>query len=91
MFYLMKFFEALVVANQKEELIGKLIINGATLDEVIIAPSNAIDYQRFITSYIDTLDAQKSIAPYIEADVKVLGVFDKIRIRQDNAFLISEI
>lgn len=91
MFYLMKFFEALVVANQKEKLIGKLIIKGATLDEVIIAPSNAIDYEHFINSYFNTLDAQKSIAPYIESDVKVLGVFDKIRIRQDNAFFISEI
>lgn len=91
MFYLMKFYEALVVANQKEELIGKLKIKGATLDEVIIAPSNAIDYQHFINSYFNTLDAQKSIAPYIESDVKVLGVFDKIRIRQANVFLISEI
>ena len=87
----MKFLEALVVANQKEKLIGRLIKNGATLDEVIIAPSNAEDYQIFIKSYIDTLDAQKSIEPYIESDVNVLGVFDKIRIRQDNAFLISEI
>lgn len=87
----MKFLEALAVANQKEKLIGKLIKNGATLDEVIIAPSKVEDYQLFIKNYIDTLDAQKSIAPYIESDVSVLGVFDKIRIRQDNALLISEI
>lgn len=87
----MNFFEALVVANQKEKLVGKLGKNGATLDEVIIAPSNAEAYQRFISSYIDTLDAQKSIAPYIESDVKVLGVFDKIRIRRENVIYISEI
>lgn len=87
----MKFFDALVVANRKAKLVGKLKQNGATLDDVIIAPSNAEDYQCFINSYIDTLDAQKSIAPYIESDVIVLGVFDKIRIRRENALVLSEI
>lgn len=87
----MRFFEALAVANQKEKLIGKLEKNGAILDEVIIAPSNAEDYQHLISSYIDTLDAQKSIVPYIESDVIVVGVFDKLRIRQENTIVISEI
>lgn len=87
----MRFFEALAVANQKEKLIGKLEKNGAILDEVIIAPSNAEDYQHFISSYIDTLDAQKSIVPYIESDVIVVGVFDKLRICQENTIVISEI
>lgn len=87
----MNFFEALAVANEREQLIGKKTEKGATLDEIIIAPSNAEEYQNFINAYIDTLDAQLSIIPYMQSDVIVLGVFDKNRIRQDNVIAISKI
>lgn len=88
---IMNFFEALEVANQKEQLVGKLRINGATLDEIIIAPSDAEEYQEFIKIYTNTLDAQKSIAPYIESDVTILGVFDKYRIRQEGCLAIDKL
>ena len=87
----MNFNEALEDVNQKKELVGKLQQNGAILDELIIAPSNSEDYRHFIKTYIDTLNAQQAIIPYIQSDVIVLGVFDKKRIYQDNALIISEI
>lgn len=87
----MKFLEALVVANEKEQLVGKLKMNGATLDEIIIVPSDVEEYQSFIKAYTHTLNAQQSIVPYMESDVIVLGVFDKKRIRQENVLAISEI
>ena len=90
-FIKMKFFEALTVVNQKVHLIGKLRQNGAILDEIIIAPSQGEEYDNFIQTYIDSLDAQKSIAPYIQSDVVVLGVFDKSRITHENTLIISEI
>lgn len=87
----MNFFEALAIANHKEQLVGNLKKNGATLDEIVIAPSDAAEYQEFVKVYVDTLDAQRAIAPYINSDVIVLGVFDKNRIRHNNAIFISKI
>ena len=87
----MNFHQSLDVANKKEQLVGHLKKNGAVLDEVIIAPTDDEKYQGFIKAYVDTLDAQRAIAPYIKSDVIVLGVFDKYRIRRDNLLSISEI
>lgn len=87
----MNFIDALITVNQKEKFVGRFSKNGATLDEIIIAPSNAEEYQSFIKTYVDTLDAQQSIEPYINSDLIVLGVFDKMRIRQENVLFISEI
>ena len=87
----MTFTEALHIADSKSHLIRNHIFNGAILDEVIIAPKDKQEYEQFTKIYIQTLDAQKAILPYIQSDLIVLGVFDKYRIRKEGLLIISEI
>lgn len=87
----MTFKEALAIANQKSNLVGTVNSEGATLDEIIIAPSNPTEFAQFEKLYNETLDAQKSIVPFMQSDLIVLGVFDKYRIRKENIILVSEV
>lgn len=87
----MKFKEALLVANEKEKLVKQLKFNGATLDEVLIAPTNPDEFSKFEKSYVDTLNAEAAIVPFMQSDLKVIGVFDKHLIRKENIVIFSEI
>lgn len=87
----MTFIEALNIANQKEALVNRLTSNNATLNEIIIAPTDPDEFAKFKQSYIQTLDAQRSIAPFIKSDLMVLGVFDKLRIKEQGILLIKEL
>lgn len=87
----MTFVEALNIANQKEDLVNKLISNNAILSEVIIAPTDLAEFEEFKQSYIQTLDAQKAVIPFIKSDLMVLGVFDKHRIKKEGILLIREL
>lgn len=87
----MTFKEALILANQKKELIGNLTKSGATLDEVLIAPTNPTSFDDFKLAYVNSLNPHEAIVPYIDQDCFVVGVFDKYRIRQENIIIISEI
>lgn len=87
----MTFVEALNIANQKEALVNRLTSNNAILNEVIIAPTDPNEFAKFKQSYIHTLDAQRSIAPFIKSDLMVLGVFDKLRIKKEGILLMKEL
>lgn len=84
----MDFFEAVKLAASKSGLIGKKA-NGATLDEIIIVPTSINEFEAFKRSYAQTLNAQRSIAPFMGCDVAVMGVFDKSRIRKEGLVIIS--
>lgn len=87
----MTFQEALKVANEKECLVNKLSLNNATLNEVLIAPTDPEEFAIFTQHYQQTLDAQKSIMPFIQSNLIVLGVFDKHRIIHEGIFLTKEL
>ena len=87
----MTFAEAINIANKKESLVNRLTSNNVTLNEIIIAPTDPDEFAKFIQSYIQTLDAQISIVPFIKSDLMVLGVFDKTRIKDEGILLIKEV
>lgn len=87
----MTFEDALLKAKEKQALVGKHVVKGAVLDEVLIAPVDAVSFEDFKRVYINTLDPYKAIAPYINQDCFIIGVFDKFRIRKENLLLTAEI
>lgn len=87
----MTFLKALEVANEKSHLVNVLKSHEAVLSEIIIAPSDKIEFEQFKKLYIETLDAQEAVVPFMQSDLIVLGVFDKHRILKEGILLISEI
>lgn len=89
----MKFFDAVQLADSKKHLVGKTI-KGTTLDEIIIVPTSTSEFDAFKLLYVQTLDAQQSIIPFMNSDVDVVGVCDKSKIHKMGLFnyiRISEI
>ena len=87
----MTYVEALKLAKQKESLVNQLTSHNAILNEVIIAPTNREEFEKFRAIYCQTLNAQESIMPFILSDLMVLGVFDKHRIKSEGILLIDQI
>jgi hypothetical protein len=86
----MKLKEALLEVSEKEHLIGKYTYKNAVLDEILIAPSNSYEFEKFQQEYILNLNAQTALAPYIQSDLRIIGVFDKWRIRYENVLIVAE-
>lgn len=86
----MEFLEAVKLADSKSGLIGQKTY-GATLDEIIIAPTSINELEAFKNLYVQTLNAQHSILPFMGCDVSVMGVYDKSRIRQIGAVILSDL
>ena len=86
----MDFISAVKLAKANEHLLGTKV-NGASIDEIIIVPTKEEECKRFLSSYISTLDAQKSVAPFIQSDVEIQVVFDKKRIKTENVFFHTNI
>lgn len=86
----MNFLEAVKIAEANQHLVGKEW-KGATIDEIIIAPTETTLRTEFEKLYVQTLDAQQSIAPFVNSDVEVFAVFDKKRIRTQNLFVYTSI
>lgn len=86
----MNFTDAVKIAEANQHLIGK-IWKEATIDEIIIAPTDSALCSEFERLYIQSLNAQKSIVPFINSDVEVFVVFDKHRIRTQNLIVYTSI
>ena len=82
----MTFIEALRLIEEHHNLIGKSI-RGATIDEFVIVPTNPESRTKFDTIFLQTMDAQKAIAQFINEDVVVMVVCDKKKIRDNNILL----
>ncbi len=82
----MNFINAVEIAERNSHLIG-MSYNGGIIDEIVIVPTNLIEFQNFKTEYIKTLNPQRSIASYMESDVEIFAIIDKKRIRTENVFL----
>ena len=86
----MDFISAVKLVKANEHLLGTKV-NGASIDEIIIVPTKEEECKSFLFSYISTLDAQKSIAPFIQSDVEIQAVFDKKKIKTENVFFHTSI
>jgi len=86
----MNYKEATELKNKNEHLIGQKY-RGSIIEEIIIRPSNEKEYDFFVKSYLRTLNANSSIAPFLESDLTVNVICDKAKIKTHNLFLITEI
>ena len=75
----MTYAEAEKLVELNQHLIGKKVI-GATIEELVIYPTNQSSYDQFIKTYIRTLDGKKSIIPFKNEDVDIHCIVDKKRI-----------
>lgn len=82
----MRIENALKQIKAHKYLLGKSL-NGANIDELLIVPTNVDSRQQFEKLYINCLDAQAAITPFVGEDVEIHAVFDKKRIRTQNIFL----
>lgn len=85
----MNFNEALELKNKNGHLIGKKD-NGATIDELILVPTDSELADIVLKNYLLTLDGNTAVIPN-GADLDVVVVFDKKRIRSQNFFLKTSI
>lgn len=86
----MNFIEAVKKADVNKHLIGRRY-KGAVIDEIIIAPKDCDEYDKFLKSYCASLDAQESVLPFMNSNVDLYIVFDKSKIHQMNMVFISPI
>ena len=86
----MNFFKAVKIAEANQHLIGKEW-NGATIDEVIIAPTDPLLWAYFKRSYFQSLNAQQSVVPFMNSNVDVYVVCNKKQIRTLNLFVYTPI
>ena len=81
----MKYSDALKMAHANKHLIGK-VWNNAVVDEILIAPTNSKERSVFEKRYVQTLDAQESIIPFVNSDVEVVLICNKDMIRTTGLF-----
>lgn len=86
----MNFINAVRIAEANQHLIGK-VWNGATIEEVIVAPTDTLQWSEFERFYISSLNAQKAIVPFMNSDVGVFVVCDRFRIRTQRLFIYTSI
>ena len=86
----MKFLDAVKLAEMNSHLIGKPT-SGGKIDEIIIYPTDPIQYQEFIQGYKTTQNPQNSIFDFINSDVQVGVVIDKFLIEENDILYFSEL
>lgn len=86
----MNFINAVRIADANQHLIGK-VWNGATIEDVIVAPTDTLLWSEFERFYISSLNAQESMAPFMNSDVEVFVVCDRFRIRTQRLFVYTSI
>ena len=72
------------------DLLGRSL-NGASIDELIIAPTDMDLRQQFEKMYVSSLDAQMAIKPFVAEDVDVCVVFDKKRIHAQGVLISTSL
>lgn len=82
----MRIEDAIEEVQNHNDLLGKLV-DGARIDELIIAPTNAESRQKFNRLYVDCLDPHMALLPFKDEDVEILAVLDKERIRKQSVIV----
>lgn len=84
----MEFNQAIKLKEKNKHLLGKKD-KGATIDELILVPTNNDSAEEFLKIYLQLLDGDKAIIPYTGSDVNVVAVFDKKRTHQGFFFFTN--
>ncbi|WP_177735193.1 hypothetical protein [Flavobacterium inviolabile] len=82
----MEYQKAQEIVTNNQHLIGKTI-KGGIIDELVIHPTEQESYDNFVTSYIQSGNANLSIQPYRNQDVNVFAIIEKGRINAQGIFL----
>ena len=86
----MAFQKAEEIKKQNLHLIGQKF-KGATIDEIIIRPTNQKDFDEFTRIYLRSMNSENSIIPFKNLDLQVDVVCEKAKIRTNNVFFRTEI
>ena len=86
----MKYQEAQEVIKKHSHLIEKINEKGFVINELIMVPQDEEKRNRYIQSYIQTNDANISIAPYINEELLVWAI-DTKHLRESNVLFYQEI
>ena len=62
--------EALEKIDTHKDLLGKQL-NGASIDDLIIVPTDIALKRQFEKLYISSLDAQAALVPFLDKDVDI--------------------
>jgi hypothetical protein len=82
--------DALILKDKSLYLIGKKY-KGSIIDEIIIKPKDENESDSFMKSYIRTLNAEKSLEPFINNDLQVCILCEKNNIKKSNIILMTDI
>ena len=86
----MNLIDATELKNKNEHLIGQKY-RGDTIDEIIIRPKNDEELDIFMKSYIRSLNAEKSLQPFLNSDLHVFVVCEKDKIKTSSFIFMTEI
>ncbi|MBI3510736.1 MAG: hypothetical protein HY064_08730 [Bacteroidetes bacterium] len=75
----MEFKQAILLKEKNKHLLGKQD-KGATIEELILVPTNNESAEEFLKHYLQILDGEKAIIPFSGSDVDIVAVFDKKKI-----------
>ena len=84
----MRIEDAIEKVKNHNDLLGKYV-DGARIDELIIAPTSAESRQKFDRLYVDCLDPHMALLPFKDEDVEILAVLDKERIHKQGVFVFA--
>lgn len=87
----MDFQKAIEIKEKNQHLLGMESPKGGTIDEIILVPTNEMYSNQFQRNYIQCLDGDIAIAPFIGQDVNILVVVDKYRINREAVFLYTDL
>jgi|GEM_PF-1623550 len=73
----MNYYQAQIVVQNSQHLIGSVNERGFEVSDVIIVPSDASLREQFIKHYMFSHNAVKSIQPFTDTDVEVWGIDTK--------------
>jgi len=71
------------IVNRNKHLIGRKV-EGKTIDELLIYPTDLGAYNVFISLYFNSLDNEQSLKPFLKDDLDVKCVLNKSRIDLTN-------
>jgi len=86
----MEYIKAILLLANNSHLIGKKD-KGATIEELILVPTNNELRDEFLKLYLRTQDGQVAIQPFTGTDVDIVAVFDKKRIEIQGIFFHTNI
>ena len=86
----MNYENAKKIIKKNKHLIGKFR-NDSRIDEIMAVPSKNEVFDSFVKEYIQDYDAERSILHFINFDLKVIVLFDKIKFVNENMFIYEDI